>query len=178
MITSIKMLFLFVILTGGLYPLLITGIGQLLFHDCVNGSLVVVNKKIRGSALIGQKFSSERYFWGRPSSVEYNAECSGATNFSPLHPEFKKSVLARQESFCQAHKIVDKKSVPAEIILCSGSGLDPHITYQAAYLQVGRIASVRNLSEEKKKQLLHILHLNRKYINLLELNLALDNLCE
>lgn len=185
--TSIRMLLLFSVLTGVIYPLAMTGIGQLLFRERANGGIVYVNGVIRGGDIIGQKFSSPRYFWGRPSAIDYHAECSGATNFSPTHAELKKSVLARQEAFGKTHNMSAYKDIPADMLLCSASGLDPHISPLAAQLQIERIVQARSLSPQQKQQLLQILQahiiqpdwgfLGESRVNVLQINLALDRLC-
>lgn len=156
------------ILTGILYPALITIIAKTTMQKQAEGSFI--NNK--GSTLIAQKFTSERYFWPRPSSIDYNALASGGSNLGPISPRLKKAVADRYAKFSE--------KPPTELLYASGSGLDPHISPESAYFQVARIAKVRKLPEKNLNALVarHIQKqfLGRYVVNVLELNIALDEM--
>jgi len=165
-----------------LYPLLIAVIGKLTpGHG--KGETVVVNGKVVGYALIGQKFDQDKYFWSRPSAVAYNAAGSAGSNKGPTNPDYLKDVQSKIDTFLVHNPGVKKSEIPAELVTYSGSGLDPDISPAGAYVQVARIARARNISEEKIKILVaeHIQKpllglLGPETINVLKLNVALDKL--
>jgi K+-transporting ATPase ATPase C chain len=178
-------LFIFlVILTGVVYPGLITLIGQLAFPYQASGSLIrLPDGKLSGSALIGQPFSGPQYFWSRPSATSdspYNALASGGSNLGPTNPDLLKQVGDRVSAL-QASGL--KGPAPADLVLASGSGLDPHITLETALLQVPRVAEARRLSAARVRQLVQD-HLEDRQLgflgvprlNVVRLNLALDKL--
>lgn len=147
------------------------------------GETVSVNNKIVGWKLVGQKFTDDKYFWSRPSAVDYNAAGSGGSNKGPSNPEYLKTVQDRIDSFVVHNPGTKREEIPSDLVTASGSGLDPNISVQGAYVQVKRVAATRNLSEEKvlelvkqhtDKPLLGLFGTER--VNLLELNIALDNL--
>jgi K+-transporting ATPase ATPase C chain len=153
-------------LLGGVYPLVVTGISYLLMYDNAHGSLVIHDGKIRGSYLIGQKFSSDTYFWSRPSAHEYNPLHSGGSNLSPASLSLKKLIEQRASDIGVDH-------YPKELLFASGSGLDPHISLETAYFQMDRIMKSRNIEKPALKKLIDdTATLN--YVNVLELNMALD----
>lgn len=176
----------FTILTGLIYPLLITGAAQLLFPWQANGSILqAANGNGVGSALIGQPFSDPRYFWGRLSDTTgepYNASASGGSNFSVLNGALLKQVQERIDAL----RSVDPDNtepVPVDLVTASASGLDPHISPAAAYYQVSRVARERNLAEESVRSLVEesietpfLGLLGEPRVNVLKLNLALDSL--
>jgi K+-transporting ATPase ATPase C chain len=176
------------ILTGILYPLAITGTAQLIFPFKANGSLIRKDGKIIGSERIGQKFDSMIYFWSRPSVIAYNPVPSGASNYGPTSDTLKKMVDLRRQLFGKINSITELSSVPKEMIFASGSGLDPHISPEAASLQVERIASVRHFSADQKEKLLEKLKrlnespqfffLGEERINVLLMNMELDKIAE
>lgn len=183
--TATLLVIFFLILTGLLYPVVITGIAQSLFSWRANGSLLWQEKQLIGSELIGQSFTQPRYFWGRPSgtaSFPYNAASSGSHNFGALNSDFLTLVKKR----CQVLHEMDPKNVnkiPVDLVTESASGLDPEISPVAAKYQINRIAKARNLSAEKiaelvtamtKQRVLHVL--GEPTINILQLNIALDAL--
>lgn len=186
---SIKIAFislvLFTFLTGFVYPLVVTGVAQWLFPWRANGSLIDQAGHVRGSQLIGQLFTDPKYFWGRPSSTSnfpYNAASSGASNWGPSNPAFLTAMKERVKMW-QASDLKNKAPVPVELIMASGSGLDPHISPSAAYYQVSRIAKARGISEKQIQQLIEAITqkktmfiLGEPRVNVLELNLVLDNL--
>ena len=186
MIIALRFLLVMTILTGIAYPLLMTGIAQLSFPSKANGSLVMKDGKIIGSELIGQKFDSTVYFWSRPSAIGYNPIPSGASNYGPTSDTLKKQVNARRILFASKNSITDITTIPKEMVFASGSGLDPHISPEAAMLQLARVATARKLDETKKQQLEQIIKnkteepqfslFGERRINVFELNLALDNM--
>ncbi len=180
--TATLLLLAITVLTGVIYPLVVTGVAQLLFPKQSNGSLFRENDQVLGSELIGQAFASPRYFWSRLSAtspVPYNGNSSGGSNFGPLNPELKKSVDARIKELSGTEPL--NKPVPVDLVTASGSGLDPHISPAAAEFQVSRIAKARNLSEEVVRELV-VQHtegrqfgvLGEPRVRVLRLNLALD----
>ncbi len=179
--TAALALLLLSVLTGVVYPLLVTGVAQLAFHDQANGSLLHdEHGKVIGSHLIGQSFESERYFWGRLSATAppYNAAASSGSNLGPLHPALIDAARARLDTLG-----VPAEQVPVDLVTASGSGLDPHISPRAGRIQVARVARARGISEERVRALLeeHVQQrqlgiLGEPRVNVLELNLALDAL--
>lgn len=133
--------------------------------------------------LVGQAFSSDKYFWSRPSAVDYNAAGSGGSNKGPSNPAYLAEVQSRIDTFLVHHPGIDKSEIPSDLITASGSGIDPHISIEAAKVQVKRIAQVRNLSENELIQLIKkqtekplLGWFGTERINVLKLNLELDNL--
>ena len=175
----------FTVITGVIYPLIVTGFAQLVFPHQANGSLILSNGKIVGSSLIGQSFSSPKYFWARPSAtspIPYNAAGSAGSNLGPLNPALTENVKARITQL-KAADAASKQSVPVDLVTVSGSGLDPDISPAAAEYQIPRIAKARNLDESKVRELVakhtkdrQIGILGEPRVNVLELNLALDDL--
>lgn len=185
-IIALKFLLVMTILTGIVYPLVMTGVAQLSFPAKANGSLVMKDGKIIGSELIGQKFDSIIYFWSRPSAIGYNPIPSGGSNYGPTSDTLKKQVTARRILFATKNSITDITAIPKEMIFASGSGLDPHISPEAAMLQLERVATARNLNGVQKQKLQQLI-INKTEgpqfflfgeprINVFELNLALDNI--
>ena len=176
------------LLTGIIYPLLMTGIAQISFPTKANGSLIMKDGMIIGSELIGQKFDSSIYFWSRPSAIGYNPIPSGASNYGPTSDTLRKLVEARRVRFVQANSIVDILSIPKEMVFASGSGLDPHISPESALLQAERICNARKFDNNQKEKLLNKINeiterpqyylLGEERINVLLLNLELDKLDE
>ena len=185
---ALKFLVVMTVLTGLIYPVVMTGIAQLSFPSKANGSLIIKDGKIIGSELLGQKFYSTIYFWSRPSAVNYNPSPSGASNYGPTSDTLKKLVNSRRELFAKANSVTDISSIPKEMIFASGSGLDPHISPEAALMQVDRIVKARNFTENQKSMLLSEIKANslkpqfnflgEPRINVLQLNMILDNIGE
>lgn len=183
-IISIKIFAVLTVLCGVIYPLLITGIAQTVFPEKANGSLITVNNKIIGSELIGQKFDSTSYFQARPSAVDYNPLPSGGSNFGPTSEKLKEQTSERVKQWIKSNPGISAEKIPAEMLFASGSGLDPHISPEAALLQVDRITKARTLSSEQKQQLVDLIgvvteqpqfsFLGEARVNVLMLNLALD----
>lgn len=180
--TSLVMFLGLTIVTGVAYPIVVTGIGQTLFPEQVNGSLIKKDGKVIGSALIGQHFSDAKYFWGRPSATSpypNNAAASSGSNLGPLNPALSEAVNARVKAQQTAADI--RNPVPVDLVTTSGSGLDPEISPAAALYQVDRVAKTRHLDSEVLKALVmkHVVGrqwgiLGERRVNVLELNLALD----
>lgn len=184
---AIVMTLLLTIATGLLYPGIVTGLAQLLFPYQANGSLRTVNGQVIGSALIGQYWTSARYFHGRPSAtltddgskpLPYNAENSSASNLGPTNSTLIKTVQQRVKDLQKENPGVP---VPIDLVTASGSGLDPDISVAGALFQVPRIARERGLSEDAVKQIVmqHVQGrflgiLGEDHVNVLDLNLALD----
>lgn len=178
-----SLLVLLTVLTGALYPLLVTGVAQALFPSQANGSLLERDGRVIGSSLIGQPFDDPRYFWGRPSATgafPYDASASTGSNQGPLHPALEEAVRRRIESLRAADPGAFRR-VPVDLVTASGSGLDPHISIAAARYQVRRVARVRGLPERALVALVdeHVEArtlgvLGEPRVNVLALNLALD----
>lgn len=176
-------LLVFTIITGVLYPLIVTGTAQLVFPRQANGSLIVQDGQVRGSALIGQPFSDPRFFWGRLSATApfaYNAGASSGSNYGPLNENLLQAVQDRMDALKQADP-GNTAPIPVDLVTASGSGLDPHISPAAAEYQVARVARARGLSVDHVRQLVQQYTEGRTFgllgeprVNVLQLNLALD----
>ena len=176
---------IFTILTGVLYPLVITGIAQAIFPHQANGSLIVQDGQVVGTELIGQSFDDPRYFWGRfsaTSPVPYNAAASTGSNLGPTNPALTEQVKARIAAL-KAADPTNNSPIPVDLVTASGSGLDPNISIAAALYQVPRVAKARDLSEEVVNAFVDRFTEGRQFgllgeprINVLELNLALDGI--
>lgn len=180
---SIRMLVTMSVLTGLLYPLGVTLVGQGLFAKQANGSLLNQNQKVSGSALIAQKFTQTKYFWPRPSAGDYATVASGASNKGPTSADLKKAMAERADALRKAHGLPADARVPQDLLMASGSGLDPHISPKAAYFQVSRVAQTRKISVAVLKTLVDQMIeprqlgiLGEARVNVLMLNLALDQL--
>lgn len=147
------------------------------------GETISANGGVVGFAKEGQLFNQDKYFWSRPSAVNYNGASSGGSNKGPSNPEYLKEVRARIDIFLAKNPGVTQEQIPSELVTASGSGLDPHISPQAAYMQSKRVAAIRGVSEVEIKTLIEQ-HIERplagvfgtKKINVLKLNIALDEL--
>jgi len=178
------MLVAFTVITGAVYPLVVTGLGQALFAREANGSLIARDGKAVGSELIGQPFSDPKYFWGRASATSpfpYNAGASSGSNQGPLNPALTDAVGARIQALRDADP-ANTGPVPADLVTASGSGLDPHISPAAAEHQVTRVAKARGVAPEKVRALVAQHTADRQFallgeprVNVLMLNLALDS---
>jgi K+-transporting ATPase ATPase C chain len=177
---SLKLTFILIIICAVLYPLLITAVAKAA-PGGGNGVTLSVNGKVVGYENIGQKFTQEKYFWGRPSAVDYNAAGSAGSNKAPSNPDYLKTVKDRIDTFMVHNPDVKKSDIPTELVTASGSGLDPDVSPAGALVQVKRIAKARNQSEEKIKQLVAeqtqkplLGFLGPEKVNVLKLNIALD----
>lgn len=174
-LSSLRMLIALTILTGIAYPLLVTGLGQTLFPRQAGGSLIDVGGRVVGSALVAQKFEKGIYFQSRPSAVDYNPLPSGGSNLAPTSKKLKDQVAAGRAKWGEG--------VPQDLLFASGSGLDPHVSPEAALYQIPRVAKARGLAEDELRRLVenHIEpvqlgFLGEPRVNVLMLNLALDRL--
>ena len=179
LLISLKLTVVMLLLCSLLYPLLISLIGKAT-RGGGEGEKVIVNGKIVGYAAIGQKFTDDKYFWGRPSAVDYNAGGSGGSNKGPSNADYLKQVQDRIDTFLVHNPGVTKEQVPVEMVTASGSGLDPDTSPASAYIQVARVARVRNLNVNTVRNLVdqHIEKgvLGPDIVNVLKLNVALDRL--
>jgi K+-transporting ATPase ATPase C chain len=183
--TSCIVLIAMSILTGILYPTLVTVVGGILFPWQVNGSLIKKNDVIVGSVLIGQQFTAPQYFWGRPSATTpypYNAESSSGSNLDTINGIFLNAVRERVVTLTDSD-FANQLPIPVDLVTSSGSGLDPEISPVAAAFQVRRVVSVRGLSVEQVEKLIKkytqprfLGFLGEPRVNVLQLNLALDDL--
>jgi K+-transporting ATPase ATPase C chain len=180
---ALMAILIFTLLTGVIYPLVVTGIAQFVFPHQANGSLISNNGQTSGSALIGQQFDDPKYFWGRLSATgpfPYNAAVSSGSNLGSSNPALLDAVKARIASL-KAADPTNAQPIPVDLVTASGSGLDPNISVAAALYQVPRVARLRGLSEAAVTALVHqytqgrtLGFLGEPRVNVLELNLALD----
>lgn len=183
--TALLLLAILSLLTGLIYPGLVTVCAQLFFPNTANGSLIEINNQLIGSQLIGQSFRDPKYFWGRPSATSpypYNASASSGSNLGPSNPDYLNLVQDRIKAL---HKADPNNTlpVPIDLVTASGSGLDPEISPLAAMYQASRIAAARKLPESEIEMLImdHIKLrtfkiLGEPRVNVLKLNIALDHL--
>jgi len=176
-------LFLAICVLVLILTLLVTLVAQITMPDKANGSLLYVDGKVVGSELIGQSFTSPGYFHGRPSAVDYDSAESGGSNYGPTSAKLMEQVSQRIEQVRRENGLSSDAPVPADLVLASGSGLDPHISVEGAMLQVPRVATARGLPESEVKMLveqhietLQLGFLGQERVNVLKLNLALDEL--
>ena len=179
---SVVVLMFLTLLTGVIYPSLVTSIAQTACPRLANGSVIVVNEKPVGSDLIGQAFQDPAYLWGRPSATaEYpcNATASGGSNLGPLNPALRAAVQTRFNAL-RAHSW-DESPVPIDLVTASASGLDPHISPAAAEYQVARVARARGIPEARVREIVQTFTQDRTFgilgeprVNVLHVNLALD----
>jgi K+-transporting ATPase ATPase C chain len=188
---AIVILVLLTLITGVIYPMLVTGIAQALFPEQANGSLIVKNGTAIGSKLIGQNFDDPKYFWGRLSDTSdfpynaFNADTltgSSGSNYGPLNPALFKAAQARIDALKSADPW-NNTPIPVDLVTASGSGLDPNISVAAALYQVSRVAKARGLSEQAVRALVNQYTTGRQFgflgestVNVLMLNLALDEI--
>ncbi|MDU6537167.1 potassium-transporting ATPase subunit KdpC [Mixta calida] len=182
---ALTLLILLTLLTGGLYPLLTTQLAQWLFPAQANGSLLQEGAAARGSALIGQAFSRNDYFWGRPSATAaspYNGAASSGSNLAASNPALDQAVSERV-ALLRAANPQASRTVPVDLVTASGSGLDPHISPAAAQWQAPRVAAARRLPLETVQRLIEensdrplLKFLGEPGVNVVKLNMALDAL--
>jgi potassium-transporting ATPase KdpC subunit len=181
LVTSLLMMLVMTVLLGAVYPLVMTGIAHAGFSREAGGSILIINGKAVGSGLIGQRFVSPKYFHGRPSAHDYDGTCSGGSNDGPTKKSFIEAVAQRAIRARKENGQPEGVKVPADLVLASGSGLDPDISTAAALFQAGRIAESRGL---KRADIIRLIgqHCEKRYfcffgdsyVNVLELNMALD----
>jgi K+-transporting ATPase ATPase C chain len=186
LLPALGMLLVFTVLTGLLYPLVVTGVAQAAFHDQANGSLVKRDGKVVGSKWIGQNFTKAGYFHPRPSAAGengYDPTSSSGSNLGPTNPDFLKTVRERVAAYRKENNLAADRKVPVDAVTASASGLDPAISVANARIQAHRVADARGLSLAQVNQLVDehtegrsLGFLGEKAVNVLELNLALDKL--
>jgi K+-transporting ATPase ATPase C chain len=186
LIISLKIFLFFTVLTGVIYPFLITGVAQVVFHEKANGSLIVTDNLTVGSKLIGQQFYSKKYFIPRPSAISYNPLPSGGSNYGLTNTKLKNLVIERKKQFIDFNQLDSITIIPSEMLFASASGVDPHISQNAALLQVDRVVKTRNLNTIQKQNLVQsiknltetpqFLILGKERVNVLLLNLELNKL--
>lgn len=176
-----RMLLVLTVLTGIVYPLVVTALAQLCFPSQANGSLIVEDGRVRGSRLVGQVFDEPRYFWSRPSATSpaYNASASSGSNLGPTNPALIQAVAERVLKLRATPG--GNAPIPVDLVTASGSGLDPHISVAAAMYQLPRVARVRGMKHETLYGLIarhtdgrQFGFLGEPAVNVLELNIALD----
>jgi K+-transporting ATPase ATPase C chain len=170
----------------GLYPLVVFGVSQILFHDQANGSLIVdKDGTVHGSRLLGQQFTADKYFHSRPSAAGngYDATSSSGSNLGPTSKKLADAITQNISDYRAQNNLGTNAPVPADAVTASASGLDPHISLRNAELQAPRVARVRGVSEAKVSELVHantdaadLGFLGEPGVNVLKLNLALDSL--
>lgn len=181
---SIKLTLVMLLLCSVIYPLLIAAVGKATpGHG--DGETILINNKVVGYAIAGQKFSDDKYFNTRPSAVDYNTAGSAGSNKGPTNPDYLKQVSDRIDTFLLHNPGIDKKNIPAELVTASGSGEDPDLSPAAAKIQIRRIAIVRHIDESKLNSLVDehtdgplLGFLGPAKVNVLKLNIALDKLSE
>ena len=183
---SLKILVFFTVLTGIVYPVIIFIIGQAVYSNKANGSLIKNNYGIVGSRLLGQKFTGNKYFWSRPSSIDYNPMPSGGSNLSLTSKVLVQQYNDNRTAFMKANLLKDTLDVPSEMLFASASGVDPDISKESAYVQVKRICEVRKFNSEQRTKLFNLIDsqmksrqlglLGEEVVNVLELNLKLDEM--
>ncbi len=175
---SIKITLAFCVILFVGYVLLLWGFAAIVSPNHGEAETITLNGKVVGAANVGQQFSDVKYFWGRPSAVDYNGGGSGGSNKAVSNPEYLQEIETRIVKFLEAHPYLERKDLPSELVTASASGLDPHISPAAAQVQIRRVADARKTSEERITEILvHTTHqplIGQAYVNVLELNVALD----
>jgi K+-transporting ATPase ATPase C chain len=169
---ALKLLLWMTLLTGVVYPLMITLIAQVLMPLRADGDLIYRDGEAIGAKLIAQSFNRDDYFWPRPSAVDYKTLPSGASNFGPINKKLLAAVEERRQKLVAGNP--SGEEIPPDLLFASASGLDPHISLSAAHYQVARIAAARKWEKEKLLKLIDEITDGKKYVNVLLLNLALD----
>ncbi|MBL8067051.1 MAG: potassium-transporting ATPase subunit KdpC [Armatimonadetes bacterium] len=182
-IVAIRVFVVLTVLTGVVYPLVITGVAQAMFPQQANGSLIRQDGRVVGSSLIGRQFDDPKYFWGRPSATSpdpYNGTASSGSNLGPTNPDLMKAIQGRVDALRAADSGNDQP-IPTDLVTASGSGLDPHVSVAAAEYQIPRIARSRGMKETDVRTLVSKnTHgsdfgvFGERVVNVQELNLDLD----
>lgn len=177
--SSLILTVILIVMFGVIYPLIVYTIGLAAPSGSI-GSPIVKDEKIIGFENIGQSFTDDKYFWGRPSAVGYNAASTGGSNKGPSNPDYLAEVQARIDTFLVHNPGVKREEIPSDLVTASGSGIDPNISPNSAYIQVERISAVRNIPEANIKLLIDSsienTVLGMPVVNVLKLNLKLDEL--
>ncbi|MGG7214476.1 potassium-transporting ATPase subunit KdpC [Clostridium nigeriense] len=189
---AFKFILVFTLICGLIYPTFITGISQILFKDKANGSIIEIDGKVYGSTLLAQEFTGNEYMWGRVMNLDtttYKNEdgeilmYSTPSNLSPASDDYEKIIKERINKIKEANPDKKDEAIPVDLVTASGSGLDPHISLEAAEYQVDRIAKSRNISNEEVEDIIKKYTKGRAFgifgeetVNVLEVNLALDGI--
>lgn len=180
---SVKMTIAFCVLLGVGYVFVLWIFAKIASPNSGNAELITLNGQVVGAANVGQPFTRNIYFWGRPSAVDYNGGASGGSNKGPSNEEYLQEVESRIDTFLLKHPYLTRSEVPAELVTASGSGLDPHITPASAYVQVKRVATARGLPEDKVRSLVDkfvekpwLGWFGPEKVNVLKLNVALEEM--
>ncbi len=185
LLPALRIVLVFTVLLGLAYPLVVTGVAQGLWSDQANGSLVRIDGTVVGSKLLGQAFTQAKYFHPRPSAAGdgYDGAASGPSNLGPTNPVLLENVKKAAAAYRKENGLASAAKVPIDAVTSSGSGLDPGISVANARLQAARVAEARGLSTAQVTQLVdehtedrQLGFLGEKWVNVLELNLALDEL--
>ena len=177
-LTSITVTVLFCVTLSIGYLLPLWGFARVVSPNNGEAEVIIFNDTVVGAANVGQQFTDIKYFWGRPSAVDYNGGGSGGSNKGASNPDYLKEVDVRVEKFLESHPYLDREEIPSELVTASASGLDPHISPLAAKVQIRRVAHARNIDQEHIVEI--VTNMTREplvgvpYINILELNVALD----
>lgn len=191
---AVVIFLIFTVLCGVVYTGVVTGIAQLIFPDKANGSIIEVDGKKYGSELLGQQFTDDTYMWGRIMNIDISTFTdengkmlmyAGASNLSPASEEYADLVAKRIEELRAANPDMDETAIPVDLVTCSGSGLDPHISPAAAEYQVPRIANTRGISEDEVRDVIEKCSSGKflgvfgeETVNVLKTNLMLDGILE
>jgi len=183
---SIKFLLIITLITGFIYPVFIFGIAKIFFPNKSEGSFIEISGKVSGSELIAQKFDSSIYFQPRPSAIDYRPMPSGASNYGPTSKKLKEISDSLKKTFIKKNQLPENTPIPSDAIFSSGSGIDPHISPENAFLQSNRVAMIRKFDTVKKNELIRLIDdltekpqfgvLGEFRVNVLLLNLKLDKL--
>jgi len=179
-LSAVRAAIVLILLCGGLYPLLITTAGKIMFPHQALGSMIIVDDKIVGSELVGQRFVAPKYFHGRPSAASYDPFSVGGSNYAASNPDLKARVAEDSSAIAQRENVAPT-SIPADLLAASGSGIDPHISPESAILQAERVASARGIAIARVNELIAqytegptLGVFGQPRVNVLKLNLALD----
>ncbi len=182
LLISVRLTAILIVIVSVFYPATIALIARLA-PGRGDGETLTANGRVVGYAAIGQRFTEDKYFWGRPSAVDYNAAGSAGSNKGPSNPDYLLTVQARVDTFLVHNPGVTRDQIPSDIVTASGSGLDPHISPEAAHVQVARIARVRGLNPSKVEDLVNQFTeppflgiFGPRKVHVLKLNIALDQL--
>lgn len=182
LLISLKLTAVLIVLLAAVYPLTIALIGRAAPGDG-DGETISVHGRVVGYEKVGQRFTDDKYFWGRPSAVDYNAAGSAGSNKGPSNSDYLALIQARIDTFLVHNPGINKKDIPADLVTASGSGLDPHISPDAAHVQIARIAKARNIAyssieslveRQTEKPLAGLFGPSR--VHVLRLNIALDEI--
>lgn len=178
---AIRITIISIIFFSGIYTLMVLGIAQ--FTENNGKGEMIINNGKKYYTSIGQKFTEDKYFYSRPSAVDYNGSGSGGSNKGPTNPQYLKIVQERTDTFLVHNPGIKKEDIPSDLVTASGSGLDPHISVPAAYIQIKRISKIRGLEENAVKNLIQsntekplLNFFGTERVNVLKLNIALDKI--